>query len=274
MSPLAYLEYTPLVEIQLGPLAVSPHGIATAVGFFAGAALLLPVTRRQGVPDDHVYTMLTRAIVGALVGARLAYVLNHLDRFELVEVLRIWEGGASLLGGIAGGILAVLPVMRRHGYSFWALMDAAAPGLALGIAIGRIGDLVVADHLGKPTDFALGYRCSTADSASPCVAPVGQAVHQPALYDLVSVSLLLGLLLWLRRRDLRTGSLILVFGALYGVARIVEDFFRIDEVRGVGLTGSQWTALVTAIVCVALLLTGRRPRRRQPTSTETRIPAS
>ena len=52
-------------------------------------------------------------------------------------------------------------------------MDAAAPGLALGIAIGRVGDLVVGDHLGKETDFALGFKCTGADSASRVSEPAG-----------------------------------------------------------------------------------------------------
>ncbi|MGH9268739.1 MAG: prolipoprotein diacylglyceryl transferase family protein, partial [Acidimicrobiales bacterium] len=145
-----------------------------------------------------------------------------------MEWLAIWNGGISLLGGIAGGIVAAVPVMRREGLPSWRVMDAAAPGLALGILIGRLGDLVVADHLGKPTDFALGYVCRGHDTASPCVAPIGQAVHQPALYDLFSVSLLLGLLLWLRRKPRYEGLLVLVFAAWYGVGRIIEDFFRID----------------------------------------------
>lgn len=266
MNLLGFLDYTPLVDIELGPLKVSPHGVATGVGFAAGAWLLLRTTSPRGIPDEIVHSMLTRAIVGALVGARLAYVVNHLDRYDLIEVVRVWEGGASLLGGIAGGVLAALPVMRRHRLSFWTVMDAAAPGLALGIMIGRVGDLIVADHLGKPTDFFLGYRCSTADTASPCVAPIGQAVHQPALYDLISVTILFGFLLWLRRRPLKAGTLILGFGAAYGAARISEDFFRVDETHGLGLTGSQWTALVTVVTCVALLVSGRRPHRIDPSA--------
>lgn len=261
MTALAYLSYAPLVEIGIGPLRISPHGIGTGVGFAAGSGLLLQRTRSQGISDDLVQTMLLRALVGALVGARLSYVLNHLDRYDLDEAIRVWEGGASLLGGIAGGVLAALPVMRRNSLSFWRLMDAAAPGLALGIAIGRIGDLVVADHLGKPTDFVLGYRCPATDTASPCAAPIGRAVHQPALYDLLSVSALLGLLLWLERRRPSEGTLILTFAAIYGTARVIEDFFRIDETHGLFLSGSQWTALVTGTIALALLLSGFRPRR-------------
>jgi phosphatidylglycerol:prolipoprotein diacylglycerol transferase len=258
---LAFLDYTPITEIRLGPLAVSPHGIGTAFGFIAGAYLMLPAARRRGISDVQVWAMLTRAALGALIGARLAYVVNHLGDYidRPLDALRVWEGGASLLGGIGGGILAALPILRRQRLDFWRVMDAAAPGLALGIAIGRIGDLVVADHLGKPTDFSLGYRCTGADTASPCGAPIGQAVHQPALYDLVSAVALLLFLLWLRRRPLRDGTLILAFAAWYGVGRVAQDFLRVDTTHGLFLTASQWAALAAATTAAVLLATGRRP---------------
>ena len=259
---LAALDYSPIVNLHIGPLAVSPHGIGTAVGFLAGARLLLPATRARGINDELVYRLLTRAIVAALIGARLAYVVNHLERYRdtPLEALRVWEGGASLLGGIVFAILAALPEMRRHHLDLWSVMDAAAPGLALGIAIGRVGDLVVGDHLGKPTEFFLGYRCTGADTSSPCVAPLGQSVHQPALYDLFSALVLLGVLLWLRRTRRSVGSLFLVLVAWYGTGRVIEDFFRIDETHGLGLTASQWFSLIAATIAFAMLVS-RRPVR-------------
>lgn len=193
-----------------------------------------------------------------------------------LEWLQIWNGGISLLGRIAGGLAFGLPVIRRAGVRLWPVLDGVAPGSALGIAIGRVGDLVVADHLGKPTRFALGCVCPAADTAPPCAAPVGQAVHQPALYDLIAAALILALLLALRsQRRSYDGFLALLFGALYGTARLVEDFFRVDETRGTGLTGSQWAALTVAAVSTWWLL-GRRctpewkrtGRRRVPVGSE------
>lgn len=256
---LALIDFIPIVWLELGPLRISPHGIGTAVGFLAGLRLLMPTTRAMGIHDNVVQTMAGRALLGAIVGARLAYVVNHLSEYEnVIEVIRVWEGGLSLLGGIAGGMLAAYPIARRERLPFWPLMDAVAPTLALGILIGRIGDLVVGDHLGKPTDVALGFRCPGTETASPCVAPIGYGVHMPALYDLVSVTVLLGVLLWLRQRARWDGFLILVFAAWYGTARVIEDFFRVDETHGTGLSGSQWTSLFVALASLYVLLIHRR----------------
>ena len=267
------LRFDPIVYLHLGPLRVSPHGIATAVGFVLGARLLLQTTRARGIDDDTVYSMLYRAAIGALVGARAAYALNHISSYDNpLEMLRVWEGGLSLFGGIAGGVLAAIGPMRAAKIRFWPLMDAAAPGLALGIFIGRIGDLIVGDHLGKPTDFALGFTCTGADSASPCRAPIGTGVHMPALYDLVSVGGLVLLLLWLRkRRSPFDGSLILVAMGWYGTGRFFEDFFRIDQTVALGLSGSQLTAAALALTAYVCLVTGRLPGRT-PTATDDEKP--
>ena len=255
---LAVVSYDPLVHVDIGPLSVSPHGVAIAVGFMLGARLMLPEAIRKGIAEDDVYALLVRAAVGSIIGARLAYVANHLGDYDSVlDVLKVWEGGISLLGGFFGAILVAMPEMRRRGVSFWRQMDAAAPGMALGVVVGRVGDLIVGDHLGKTTDFFLGYRCPPADvdTASPCVP--GTIVHQTALYDLLLTAVLLGALLLLRRKPRYDGFLIVVFGAWYGAQRIFEDFLR-EDVRRFGLTGSQIAASITLLVCVAWLVLGRR----------------
>lgn len=258
---LAAISYQPLVRIHLGPLAISPHGIFTALGFIIGAKLLLRDTRTKGIDDEAVYSMLTRAGIGALVGARVVYVLNHLSNFESpVEWFKVWEGGISLLGGIAGALLAAAPEARRRGIGFFRIVDLAAPWLPLGIAIGRIGDLIIADHLGGVTDLAFGFRCPDVVDVgrtvgSPC--PAGEVVHLTAAYDLVIALAVCAVLFVLRGRLLRLGERTLLLGILYGSGRFVFDFLR-EDTRRFGLTGSQWTALAVVIVGSVLLLRRRR----------------
>src|SRR5437588_10361656 len=192
---------------------------------------MLPEANRKGIRDEQVYSLLTRAAIGAIVGARVAYVINHASDYSSVwEVLKVWHGGISLLGGFVGAILLALPKMRSERLSFWKIMDAAAPGMALGVIIGRIGDLIVADHLGKRTSFFLGYKCPPLAvlTASPCnghgqgVNVPRAVVHHTALYDFVSALVLLALLLHLHENQRSGGFLIFVFAVWYGSMRIVE----------------------------------------------------
>jgi len=266
---LGAIAYEPIVRIEIGPLSISPHGIGIAVGFLIGARFMLPRSRRKGIPDDLVYPLFTLAAIGAIVGARVAYVLNHLSEYESpLEVVQVWKGGISLLGGFIGAILFAIPRIRKSGLSFWRVMDAAAPGMALGVVVGRVGDLVVGDHLGKPTDFFLGYRCPELGVAtsSPCgptefaARTPGAVVHQTALYDLLFAAVLLGLLLLFEKRDRFDGFMVCLFGAGYGTARVIEDFLR-EDLRRLGLTGSQWVAILTLTLSLFVLLVRRRTPR-------------
>ena len=261
-------------RLELGPLAISPHGIGIAVGFLAGAQLMVRRARRFGGPrEEDIWNCLFYALIGAIVGARVGYVLGHLSEVtdggdDILGIFKIWEGGISLIGGITGAVLFALPYMLRKKMGFWRTMDLAAPGLALGIVIGRIGDLVIGDHLGKPTDFVLGWRCAgevggeivpaeryleALDRGSPpSLGCFDLALHQTALYDFFSTLLLLGVLLWLGRTAHRTGFMILVFTVWYSAMRVITDFLRVDR-RYLGLTGSQLMTLAVGVACLALL---------------------
>jgi len=268
-----------------GDFAVSPHGIFVAIGFVLGAQILLRRAQRRGVARRHVEripdlvsALVTRAAIGGIVGARLFYVLNNLDSFsDPIGWFTVWEGGLSLLGGITGAVLAGVPYVVKRRLSVPLLLDSVASGLAFGIFIGRIGDLIIGEHLGGRTDFVLGWRCSGAvgDPAAPYPWPgiasdatyqgcFDAAVHQTALYDLMTGGIVFAMLVLLGRRPRFDGFFMAAFVVLYGSGRFISDFARPADLDLVGpLTGSQLAAL-GAIVAVAVWFLVGRPDRRQP----------
>jgi phosphatidylglycerol:prolipoprotein diacylglycerol transferase len=279
-----------------GDLAVSPHGIGIALGVLFGAWIWSVEGPKRGVTVEHINTMLFWVIVGAIVGARLFWVTAHWSELDgVADALAVWNGGISLLGGIAGAVLINIPLIRRYGYSFFQVLDGAVMGLAFGIAFGRIGDLIIGDHLGKPTSWLLAFQyeggipagfvcaagtCRTtlqggqqlvidareAVLTSPAgeVLARGVGVHQTALYDMIFATLLFVTLYLLSRRPRRLGILTLTFGAWYGATRLLEDSLRVDK-RFFGLTGSQWTALTVSLLCLATLLAWAIASRRRGT---------
>jgi phosphatidylglycerol:prolipoprotein diacylglycerol transferase len=288
IDPMAW-EIIPRIEI--GPLAVSPHGLGVAVGFFLGARYMARRARDQGGPDEaHIWNLAFWLLIGSMVGARLAYVLGHFSEVtgggeDLLGVFKVWEGGISLLGGMTGAVLAGLPYVRRHRLGFWRMADLAAPSLVLGIGIGRIGDLLIGDHIGKPTDFALGWRClgesggidpqpaeaymrALARGDPPALGCYDVVLHQTALYDFVSAWVLFGVLIWLGRRVRRRGVLALTFVVWYAAMRVITDFLRVDKTY-LGLTGSQIWALIVGLVCAYILVRyrGAPPKYAEPPPT-------
>lgn len=270
-DPLSWTIYS---RLELGPLSISPHGIGIAVGFLIGAQLMNRRARRfGGPPEADIWNVLFYALIGAIVGARAGYVFGHFAEVtnagdDILGIFRIWEGGISLIGGITGAVLFALPYMVRKKMGFWRTMDLAAPGLALGIVIGRIGDLAIGDHLGEPTDFALGWRCAGESGKAPLEADLylqalaegnppslgcyDLVLHQTALYDLISTAVLLGVLLFIGRKVRPTGLLIIVFTIWYTAMRVITDYLRVDK-RYFGLTGSQLMSIAVGVACIYLL---------------------
>lgn len=272
-------------RIQIvGDFAISPHGITVALGFLAGAQLMLRRAEARGVARRHVpnigeeiSAIVTRAAIGGILGARIFYVATRPDQFDsLLEVLEIWAGGLSLLGGIAGAFILALPHIWRRRLSLPLLLDSLGPGLALGIFIGRIGDLVIGEHLGGRTDFVLGWRCSgqfvQGEGMLPPEAFTGPqvqgcfnaAVHQTALYDFLAGGVVFALILWLERRSRFDGFFGLTFGIGYATLRFLSDFARDADKDLLGpLTGTQLTTL--AIIATGLVwLAATRPWTTTP----------
>jgi phosphatidylglycerol:prolipoprotein diacylglycerol transferase len=302
---LAAIGWPVLDRVHLfGDFAISPHGVGIAIGFLFGAWILTSEGPKRGLSVEHINTMVFWALVGAIIGARLFYVIGHISEFNgVLDMLAIWKGGISLLGGIAGAVLINLPLFRRYGYRFFQVMDPAVIGLSFGIAFGRIGDLIIGDHLGKPTSWLLafqykggnlaGFSCvagtcrealqggqqivitksgATLLAANGDVISRGVGVHQAALYDMFSATLLFLLLYVLSREPRRAGILTLTFGAWYGAWRVFEDFLRVDK-RFFGLTGSQWTGLTVSAVCLLTLLLWAIRRRGAPSEPAEPLPA-
>jgi phosphatidylglycerol:prolipoprotein diacylglycerol transferase len=293
VSALAVIGWPILDRIPLGPLSISPHGIGIALGYLAGSWWMLRMGKKRGLSEDHMGTILLWALVGAIFGARFFYVVGHFSEFEsFTDMLAIWRGGISLVGGIIGAIAFALPFMRRFKYRFLQVMDSAAIGLAFGIIIGRIGDLVIGDHLGKPTSFFLGFAYRGGNLPGPWVEVSdgvwqaglegglvetfsregarlasgsevlleGAGVHATALYDLFIAASLFLFLWWLNRQPRREGVLFLTFVIWYGAGRVLTDLLRVDK-TWFGLTGSQWTSIAgIAIASFLLLRWTRRPR--------------
>lgn len=267
---LSSISYPPIPIFHLGPLALSLHGLFAAVGFLVGAWLLQRLARRRGLDQEALSSALTWALIGALVGARyLTVPAQLLEGAPLQHALSPLGGNFSILGGFVGGIAAAWWRFHRLGVPFIPVGDLAAPALALGTVVGRLGDLAIVEHLGSPTNFILGYTVRGGYDLAPghnaleCL-PVDAlcgTYHHTALYDLIGAAVLFGVLWWMLRRRWQPGVIFAVWVGWYGLQRFAIDFTRIgnemDRMAG-SLTWSQWVGLGAGLSSIAWLIWRRR----------------
>lgn len=298
---MAAIAYPPIPIFELGPLQMSLHGVFAALGFVAGAWIATREIRRMGLDAEAYQAVLTWGLVGALLGARyLTTPAALLEGVPLGQALSPLGGSFSIMGGFAGGIVAGLIRMRRTDLPVLPTLDASTFGLALGTVVGRIGDLAIVEHLGRPTTVAWGYGVKpgydlapqhdvlecTAGQALPgglCPVPdipsIAGAVeagapgiyHHVAAYDLMGAGILLGALFLLSRRwQLAPGRLFFFWVAWYGLQRFVLDSLRFglgDATVG-PFTWNQVSGLAAGVGGLVLMWW---IGRRQPAETSSQI---
>ena len=214
------------------------------------------IEERAGIDREESYRMATRLVVAGVIGARLTFVLSHLEDMDSVlDPFAVWEGGLQFSGGFAGGILFGIPFFRQWSKrQRWIALDGYAYGLSLGLAIGRIGCYSVGEHFGSLSDFPLAVRYDGGSVREPTIGDVrlveGMTFHQTALYEMLYLLVLFGILAVVIRRSTRPATAMAVFCVWYGTLRFLSDFLRVNDEQVLGLTGAQFLMAAVALAGV------------------------
>jgi len=256
-----------------GFIHLRSYGLMLAIAFLVGTWLGLREARRHGLDEDRFLTVVLVTLVASVFGARLLYVLEHLDdyRRHWSSVLALWQGGLTLYGGIVAGTVVGLWMARRQGLPAWRVADSLAPSIALGTAFGRVGCFLNGCCYGRPTHLPWGvvYPPDTYPGLEFGATPI----HPSQLYFSLD-GLLLFVLLWsVRKRFTVPGQLFWLFVALYALTRIPLDFTRAYEPTSVvthlgnlDITESQVMSFVLALFAVLMMLRLKRRASATPTA--------
>ena len=240
-SPLAYITIGIDPKLHLGPITIAWHGLTVAIGIFVGALLAAREARTRGLPDDPIWAMMGLIVIAALVGGRLFYVAEHGGPL-------FGTYGFTFDGGlILAAMLLGLYVYRRRLSAIY--LDIAAAALPLGIAIGRIGDVINGEHYGARSDSLLAVRNSNPDAETP---NPNLAYQNGGLYEVLLAAVIF-LVVWpLRRRVTRPGDMAWLVLGLFAIGRFFEFFVRSDSPElALGLSNAQWTSIVLLVVVIA-----------------------
>ena len=144
----------PLV-FQLGPIALRWYGLLIAIAVLLGLSLATRLGRARGIEPSLIADLLPLLVLGAVLGARLYYVLLEWRQYggNWLDALAIWRGGIAIHGALLGGSLAAVLFCRWRKQPFWPLLDVLVPAVALGQAIGRWGNFFNSEAFGLPTDL-------------------------------------------------------------------------------------------------------------------------
>ena len=242
-------------------------GVLLAAAYLTALWWLVRTGRKAGVHPDQLTSLGFWAIVGAIVGAKALMVVRALPDYmsqpsELLSRSFLTSAG-DFYGGFIGGVVgALLFFWLNPRLRFWPLADLAAPAIALGQAIGRIGCLMAGDDYGSATNLPWAVTFTDPDAAAIGGAPLGVPLHPVQLYESIFCLMLFFALVWLSRRKTFDGQILLAYSVAYAIGRFIIEYFRGDADRGFVFGGafstSQFIAIIILVLAVMLY-----PRRRK-----------
>lgn len=235
---------------QIGFLKIQSWGLLVSLGFLVGIFLTSWLVKKQGLNKDKLLNLLIWIIISSLVGGRLFYVFLENSWgfyfFHPVEILKIWQGGLDSFGGFLGTGLVLSWFWYKKKID-WQYLDILAFAFPFGWALGRIGCLLIHDHLGilsnsfLAINFIKGARLDMALLEILMLLPLLFIFALKGLKIMAKVGLLSSwVILW------------------YGIGRFFLDFLRATDVAGAdarywGLTVAQWGSLVLILIGLNLL---------------------
>jgi phosphatidylglycerol:prolipoprotein diacylglycerol transferase len=256
---------------NIGPIPIRFYGIILMLGAVAAAFLSVREARRRGQDPEVVWDGLVWVIIGGIIGARLYHILTpppsmleqgittHYYLTHPLDALAIWHGGLGIPGAVIGGLLAMYLFCRKNNVNFGVWTDIAAPGVALGQAIGRWGNFFNQELYGTPTDLPWGIFIEP-QFRLPEFAQYTH-YHPTFLYESLWNLGNMALLLWMGRRyadRLKTGDLFLTYLIGYPIGRFLLEFMRLDSPVIGTINTNQIFMLVVALASGAAIFMRHR----------------
>ena len=240
------------VLFRIAGMEITSFGVLMAIAMLMGVRLFARELERSRLPADAVNAALAGA-VGGVVGAKLVWAIEFRGTEPFLDLL-LSRGGFSWFGGFAGGVGTGLWMLRRYRVPLVRGLAAAAPALAIGHAIGRIGCFLVGDDYGRATDLPWGVAFPLG------LPPTNVPVHPTQLYEAVLLAPLAFCLIRWRRAGIGDTVVLGRYLVLAGLFRFTIEFVRVNRQILGPLTLAQLIALGLVAAGAVMLFKAGEPR--------------
>ena len=248
------------------------YGILIGLAVLLGLALAMLEAKRTGQDPDMYVDFVLYALIFAVIGARLYYVIFSWDFYSQnpAKIFALREGGLAIYGGIIGAVLTAVIYCKVKKKDFWLLSDTAAPCLAFGQMLGRWGNFFNREAFGGFTDglFAMRYQLSQVrqgDLSQDVIDHIIQVggvdyiqVHPTFLYESLWNLCLFLLLVSYRPKKKFDGQIFGLYLLGYGLGRVWIEGLRTDQLLLGGFAVSQLLSAVLIAAAVFFLIWKKR----------------
>lgn len=249
------------IALQIGPIAIRWYGLMYLTTFLIGYFLVQKFIKERGIKTDKnfVSDIILTMLIGVVGGGRLGYILFYnLPSYieHPANILKVWEGGMSMHGGILGVIIALTIFSKIKKISLYEVADLVIPIIPLGVALVRIGNFINAELYGRVTDSPICMKFPT--DPENCRYP-------SQLIQFLLEGVLVFIIIYALRNRIKTpGVLSWLFLLLYSIFRFIAEFFREPDPQigylWNGATLGQIFSILIIIISVAGIIFAKRKK--------------
>lgn len=257
------------VAFSIGPVKVYWYGIIISAAFLLAVLLAMKDSKKFGIDSENIIDVVLVATIPAIIFARLYYVIFNIDLYidTPIEILKVWNGGLAIYGGIIGALLTAYIYCRVKKISVLKLFDFGMPYFALAQAIGRWGNMINQEAFGTNTSLPWGmtgdliedelYRLK--NNVGLDVDP-SLPVHPTFLYESLWDLAVFIFLMWFRRRKKNNGEVFFLYLILYGAGRVWIEGLRTDSLMiwGTNIRVSQLLSVLLIVIFTFLFVRMRK----------------
>lgn len=249
------------IFLEIGPLQIYWYSVFILIAFIIGGYLAIKEAKRFGISKEFMTNMFFYLIPTVLIGARLYYVVFNLDYYSinLIDILKVWEGGLAIHGGIIAGLIFIILYTRKYKVSLIRMLDILVVSLILGQAIGRWGNFFNGEAYGPVISLEFLEKLKLPQFIIDGMFIDGLYHHPTFLYE--SIWCLLGFIIMFILRYtnyLRLGQLTSFYLVWYGIERFIVEGLRTDSLMLGSFKMAQLISLVMIIVGIILFILIKR----------------
>ena len=249
------------VAIHIGSIQIYWYGIIIGMGVFIGLWLAMRESERCGLDKDLFVDLLIYAVPISIISARIYYVIFEWSYYKdhLGDIYKIWNGGIAIHGALIGAVITAIVFARSRNISFWKIADIAAPSLILAQAIGRWGNFINQEAYGGEVSRQFLENLMLPDFIIDQMYIQGAYHHPTFLYESLWNLAGFGLLLLLRKVNLRQGEVFLTYVIWYSIGRYFIEGLRTDSLMLFGeFRMAQLLSLILIMGGIILLIVRRK----------------
>lgn len=236
------------VFLRIGILEIRYYGVIFALTFVLGYFIINKLVKKSNLnlTKDDVADLILYLLIGGVLMARIFEILFYEPSYFFAnpsQVIALWQGGLSFHGGLLGGVIGGYLFCKKKKIKFLQLADLVSVPLALGFALGRIGNFLNSELYGKLTSLPWAVKFQGVEGYR----------HPSQLYESIKNFFIMFTLMFLTNKKLKTGSLFFTFLLMYGILRLFVEFVKDMPIIILGLTMGQLLSIPMIIVGAFML---------------------